>query len=39
MNFNLTTFLNFKLQLTVGYYDKYNKEFTAIGLNIVKDIQ
>ncbi len=36
MNFNLTTILGFKLQLSVGYYDNKNKEFTAIGINLVK---
>lgn len=36
MNFNLTTIFGFKLQLSVGYYDKLNKEFTAIGINLVK---
>lgn len=36
MNFNLTTIFGFKLQLSVGYYDKANKEFTAIGINLVK---
>lgn len=36
MNFNLTTIFGFKLQLSVGYYDKNNKEFTAIGINLVK---
>lgn len=36
MNFNLTTIFGFKLQLTVGFYDNANKEFTAIGINLVK---
>ena len=36
MNFNLTTIFGFKLQLSVGYYDKANKEFTAIGINLIK---
>lgn len=39
MNFNLTTIFGFKLQLTVGFYDKANKEFTAIGINLVKNTE
>lgn len=36
MNFNLTTVFGFKLQLTIGYYDNANKEFTAIGINLIR---
>ena len=36
MNFNITTIFGFKLQLTIGYYDDANKEFTAVGINLVK---
>lgn len=36
MNFNLTTIFGFSLQLTVGFYDEKNKEFTAIGINLIK---
>lgn len=39
MNFNLTTIFGFKLQLTVGYYDRANKEFTALGVNLVKTME
>lgn len=39
MNFNLTTIFGFKLQLTVGYYDSLNKEFTALGINLVKTME
>ena len=39
MNFNLTTIFGFKLQLSVGYYDKANKEFTALGLNLIKSTE
>lgn len=39
MNINLTTIFGFKLQLTVGYYDKKNKEYTAIGINLVKNME
>lgn len=39
MNFNLTTIFGFKLQLTVGYYDAANKEFTAFGINLVKSTE
>lgn len=39
MNFNLTTIFGFKLQLSVGYYDKANKEFTAVGINLVKQTE
>lgn len=36
MNFNLTTIFGFKLQLTIGFYDNANKEFTALGINLIK---
>lgn len=36
MNFNLTTIFGFSLQVTIGYYDQYNKEFTLAGINLVK---
>lgn len=39
MKFNLTTIFGFKLQLTIGYYDNTNKEFTALGINLVKSTQ
>ncbi len=39
MNFNLTTIFGFKLQLSVGYYDKNNKEFTALGINLIKSTE
>lgn len=39
MNINLTTIFGFKLQLSIGYYDKANKEFTAIGINLVKTME
>ena len=39
MNFNLTTIFGFKLQLSVGYYDKANKELTALGLNLIKSTE
>lgn len=39
MNFNLTTIFGFKLQLSIGYYDKANKEFTAIGINLIKGVE
>lgn len=39
MNFNLTTIFGFKLQFTIGYYEPKTKEFTAIGLNLVKEVE
>lgn len=39
MNFNLTTLFGFSLQLTVGFYDQYNNEFTLIGLNLLKKVK
>lgn len=36
MNFNLTTIFGFALQLTIGYYDEKCKEFTALGINLIK---
>lgn len=39
MNFNLTTIFGFKLQLTVGYYEPKTKEFTALGINLLKTME
>lgn len=38
MNFNLTTLFGFSLQLTVAYYDQNCKEFTALGINLIKHV-
>lgn len=39
MNFNLTTIFGFSLQVTLGYYDQANKEFTLAGINLIKKIE
>lgn len=39
MNFNITTIFGFKLQLTVAYYEPKTKEFTALGLNLIKTME
>jgi hypothetical protein len=39
MNFNITTIFGFKLQLTVAYYEPATKEFTALGINLIKNME
>ncbi|UPW41368.1 hypothetical protein [Dipodfec virus UA06Rod_22] len=39
MNFNLTTIFGFAVQVTIGYYDSANKEFTLCGLNLIKKME
>ena len=39
MNINLTTIFGFKLQLTVAYYEPATKEFTALGINLIRNME
>lgn len=38
MKLNLTTVFGFKLQLTVLFKDTTNREFTLIGIALIKEV-